>query len=305
MVVLFKLEEYTFYYILRNFESLFQSKGFLNKFYHLPSIILDKFFNELIGFYGNVPDRIMEYFSHDSLLLRNICLNDNFSDGRSYLNFVKSHRFQSIELQYSNWQRLIYLMEFFQPDDLEKLSIHKYNIEFIDRISLFYSYNVEDNERVFTIPTFRNLKYLSVNSIDITDSKLFNIVRFINLLEYVDISNTNITDIRLLKKQKNLKHLDCTNIRVCGRNFIHLACFKNLKYLSFDGAEKLNWMGNSNSFIDSNINDQEKIAYLEVPIEFKSKYEWDFNEFINIVIWKDLEFLNVSKMSNMQLENSA
>lgn len=309
---IFKLQDYIYFFLLRNFELLIDDPIFVKDLSHMPSSMLDKLFNGLNYFYGGLTYKILKFFTDNPFSFGDVILyNDNISfksyieDKKIIEDFLKNKKFKSLNLNCFTNIHFSYVLKNLNFDNLSKISINNCKMQrivsndfkdYLQAIDYILNLNARI-ENSCTLKNVRNLTVLNLFGLDVDDENFYWITKTIHSLEDVNISNTLITDIRLLKNQKNLRILNfIEQSENFNRNVIHLASFEKLESLCFGNKinkNKLCWDNEIIPSIARNLNLDEKKLYLNVPEIFRSKYAWDINEFLCLVSWKDLRLIYI------------
>ncbi|CAD5118056.1 DgyrCDS6796 [Dimorphilus gyrociliatus] len=307
MAIILRLEDQVFYYILRNFGYLKDKTIFLKlfKLKNISPMMCEKIFNGLNTFYAGMPRNIFEAFTTKSIPLKNVILCDENLDHKTCRKFLKRHKFQSLKIQLLKHISVEELVELVDNNELRVLGIH--NCSYIQKSEL--NSNLKGKKDIVeklnlrflkNPPQLRNLTVLNISNTSIDDIHFYCLTREVYHLEDVNIAETHITDLRLLKKQENLQYLDCTELSSdVGNSYIHLHCLTRLKRLRFGNANqaktnlKLAWSHEIHPLIMSYLNENQIKQYKGVPDQFRSKCNWDISAFLELADWKDLLFFDL------------
>lgn len=302
-----KLQDISFYYIVKNFAFLMERPRFCESFKNrqVPYSICNDIFNALNDYYNGMSDGLIEMFDKESFQLTDIRYSDRNLSHSSKHKFLEGHKFKSLTFDYLVNSTVEDVLELVDGEELNSLSIHSCMFS----SELYTNSNKRRNgQKGYSKPRFLkiypNLKHLTVLSVSnclINDIQFFFITKEVNSLINVNISATNITDIRLLKKHTNLQYLDCSYLKESAeKNFVHLHCFKNLRKLRFGNPEipkskiRLGWSSYINPFYKHFITRKDFEQFRQPPKKFAQKENWYISGFLELADWKDLEFLDVT-----------
>lgn len=298
-----KFEDYIFFHILRNFESLTDNATFIKHLSKISTILRDRIFNGLSIFDGCINKNYLQLFCNKDLPLKNVFLNNNIEDKELSKKFLQTHQFESVEILQMSYLNFIEVFQNVNSENLNKLVVHHCTMAYFSVFYEKYYKNDKCPEKkpryTKSPPIFKNLTFLDISNINVDDEHFYFVMRGIERLEKIDISNTQISDIRPLKFQKNLVYLHYSGIESSeADNSIHLQCLDKLKWLTLDvnSSRKLDmrWLNYINPVIESHLSADEKEFYLKVPEKFQSKEFWSHDEFIQLACWKNLEFFHIS-----------
>ncbi|CAD5118058.1 DgyrCDS6798 [Dimorphilus gyrociliatus] len=233
---------------------------------------------------------------------------DNYKDEYSYIEYLKNRKVPPVICD-----RLFNELNGFYaglPDDVIKVFA---NDDFPLNNIRFGDTNFRNDASIEFLKCHK-LRGLTIENLELTTiEELLDLInceelktlsfhhcREVHQFEDVNISETSITDIRLLKRHVNLEHLDCTELidNAC-KSYIHLHCFVKLKRLRFGNSSskikklQMTLINQINPLIKKFLTKEEIENYNELPERFKSKRKWDLTEFIELSYWKDLSFIDI------------
>ncbi|CAD5118057.1 DgyrCDS6797 [Dimorphilus gyrociliatus] len=309
MDAMLSLEDLVFYCIIRNFEDLKDNPFFLKRLRQkiIPPAICNKLFNGLNSFYGGIPEVFVEAFTSNNFQLNSVTFSDRNIDDEKCIEIFKDHEIKHLNLFQLG---LLTVEDFFEFVDFQKLE--SLSINYCQALSCKQSFTkprkTETDEQPDTSfvnflvksPPLHNLTKLDVSNTKIKDIQFYFITRKAEFLEDINISDTYITDLRLLKKQSNLQYLDCSQLsRLASRQYIHLHCLTKLKQLRFGFHSKkiaklrLGWNTEINPLYKDLISKDDLEDFISVPDAFKCRQFWNISEFLVLADWKDLTFFDL------------
>ncbi|CAD5118059.1 DgyrCDS6799 [Dimorphilus gyrociliatus] len=307
MPIVLRLEDLVFFHIIRNFTTFKEQEFFLQLFKQgkVPPVTCDKLFNGLNRFYGGIPDEILKIFTKENFKLRNITLDDSNIFNKLTSTFLTGHKLQSLTIERLAIWTVEDVIDLIDSDELKTLSCHR--ATFLPENKIYKKVlkrKRKQETQNFTFirqsPRLINVTSLYVSKTKMNNVQLFFVTKEMFLIENLDIADTRITDLRLLKKQSNLQYLDCSGLKeFAGKHYIHLHCLKKLKHLRFGNTEtrltmlRLGWSSIINPVIRQNLNEEEFKAFSSVPEQFRSRSTWHMSEFLELANWKDLRFFDL------------
>lgn len=306
---LLKLEDLTFIYIIKLIDKYRDNKYFI-EFLHnknLPFLICDRLFNGLNGYYVGIHDYVINIFDNiNNMELRYIRIGDeNLTNKNLLINFIKNHKLKSLIIEYLELITIEELLENINYDELNILSLHRCKFLTKNKLCKEIKYNSNNKSKFQFLINYLpliNLTSLNLANTNTNDVQFFYLTKQIYQLEDVNISDTCITDIRLLKKQFNLKYLDCSELAIDSwKTYIHLHCLNNLKRLRFGNSiNRLNksiyWSNYVNPLIKYFLNDDELKYYNSLPERFQkinNDIYYNMTEFFDLSNWKQLTFIDI------------
>lgn len=315
MSVILRLEDYSFYKLLNNFEKLIENDNFVKKLRNdkIPLNISNRLFNELDNFYCGIPCKLLKTFKNDYFQLNNITFRDRNILDRYSIRILNEHRINYLCLKQLNKLYIDNILDILNCKEIIHLKLNQSIFLMEKELYDFRIESVNDASNwIFVLkrpfPLFTNLIVLNLSKSKIDNNNFFYLSKNMILIEDLNISYTNINDLRILKRFKKLKSLFCMGMTDAAHyNFIHIHCLKSLQYVSagYDGIQNDDLIINSEiePFIVNFLTDEELDDYVDVDKKFSSKTDWTFKEFFSLVKWKDLKFFNFT--TDCELDSSS
>ncbi|WP_373399131.1 leucine-rich repeat domain-containing protein [Algoriphagus halophilus] len=195
-----------------------------------------------------------------------------------------------------NWK--VFFREKFQISEYDSIDINQL-YRFVEMDSLDIS-GTDSLLNLKPMEAMRQLKYVNLSNTQITELGPISNVTF---LEYLDVSNTPASDIQFIKYSDRLKHLDISNTQI--QHIEELANLKSLTSLkadytpimSFAVLNEFDSLKNL-SLVQSGFNSAENIKELKhlKRLDLSRNYLINFTSLAELM---DLEYLNLSE-TNIQ-----
>lgn len=195
-----------------------------------------------------------------------------------------------------NWK--LFLREKFQLSEYDSIDVDQL-YRFVGLDSLDIS-GTDSLLNLKPIEAMRELKYVDLSNTQITELGPISNVTF---LEYLNVSNTPASDIQFIKYSDRLKHLDISNTKI--QHIEELANLKSLSSLKADYTPIMSFAVlnefdslKSLSLVQSGFNSAENIKELKnlKSLNLSRNYLINFNSLSELT---DLEYLNLSE-TNIQ-----
>lgn len=303
MYIVFTLEDIAFYNFLRNFREFIKNPQFRHylKKNNLPITLNNKIFNGLNRYYCGIPDNVLKYFRKEFFQLNSIEFDDRNIEHEKSIEIINQHQIRCLYIKNLSFLSIENVLEVIQEDNLHELTVN--NVSFLPDCKIYQKDYKENYKFLKDFPSFKFVRKLNISHTNMRNFYFYFLTKEMNLIEDLNISNTFIHDLRLLKKFKKLKFLDCTGIAGATQYTIYLQFLKNLEYLRFgvkkELLSKLVLLININPVLEQFFTEEECNDFLQIPDEFKSKPKWNLSEFIELVHWKKLVFLDYVGTSSL------
>lgn len=321
MYPVFRLEELTFYYLVRNFQASLKINGFKEMFknHKLSTQLYNRLFRELNRYYDGITDDMADAFSSEYTSLTELHLTDKNTENEAThgeelrvtaLEFLKRHPFQSLNIEYLSKIAVESILYRIQKESVFEINIIRSKFELKEELFNIHRKRKNDQDyQIFSIcqsPKFVNVAKLHLPRVKIDNFQFCHLTRHMKNLIDLNISNTSITDFRLLKYFKSLKYLDCTFLsNVFYNGALFLQFLKKLEFLKFgsiisSNSKTLSWSNSVDDDLLLLLNGNEQDELTEPPKKFKSKTVWTFSEFLEKLKLKNLKFFDCDKFWNFE-----
>lgn len=304
MIKILKLEEYSLLCIVKNFNALLKSftiQRFIKEKKLYPHLY-DKIFNHLNSFYGGIPSTFLSIFVNDTYHLRDIRLCDkNFKFERDF-EFLSKNNVRYLKLESLELIEFEKLYDIINCEEIIELAIN--DCQFKPEDLLCKKIKIEKNgllvnKTVFSqeFPKLTNLTILNVQYTGMNDVQFYFLMKEVKNLTELNIMDTLIWDLKLLKTQKHLQHLQCGDLTSNAKeNFAHLLCLDKLKTLRFNSPDEYesgerHFWNALHTMIKSHLTESEIDFYFKLPSNVPIRDYWNEDNVLSAANWKDLTFL--------------
>lgn len=249
---MFTLKEFCLRTVAKNSYTLLNVDLNLGK--NLENYLVGEIFNYLDEYNLGIYEDCLEYFVCKRTQLKRVKFNGRRIKNKTFLAFLKNHPLESVNIKNLNEFSINDWIKYVNNEDLQELSI--INCQFIDK-NLLNSMNY--------LKKFRNLLKLNISFTKFDDNCFNFICNELLLLEYLDITNTNV---QILTPIKNLTNLNTFIYRICNETIIN---FQQLY----------------------NLNEIDNIQYINIGFIAAKCIERIEENFLNCNYWKYLKFLRI------------
>lgn len=193
-----------------------------------------------------IEENFLLSFTSSKVSLKNITLHCNRITNASSMAFLRSHQIESIYIEHFKKTKVKDWLNFVNDCTLKNLCLRE--CTFLGDIDHECNdYNIDD---IICLSRFKNLIILDVSYTDFHNLHFEYICKYMEYLNNLNISGTNISDLKCIKYIKKLTIFDCSQIRnqsVC-QTFNSL---KHLKYLqSLDITQSYHSFADNDEFLD-------------------------------------------------------
>lgn len=253
--MLLSLEDLAFDILLKNFEILIANKTSNSVFSKtIPTLISEKILHGLNDCFLGVPPNSLRHFKRRNFMLANIRVNGRRIRTISKMLFLRGHELLSAKLENFYNIRVESWIKHLKVSNLRELSLE--GCCFLDR-SVVVDQNQSENEEneneimkklnsilpTYEILDFSCLKILNVGCSDINDIQFDHLTKNCSNLSELNISSTNITNLRLLERFPRLEMLDCSfpKCKSVYDTYLALLKLKSLKTLDISKSDNIGY----------------------------------------------------------------
>lgn len=293
-----RLQDHAFDTFIGNCENLMKQPKFRQRLQRIPipPLICDKIFNGLNKYYCGIPSDILKHFTSKLFNLKEIKLSGR-NLGKEDYEILSEHKLIGLHLEHLKdvpIEKILYILD---SSLLTNLTMNNIVLPSISKLikRLSYKKRTIDYKLVKSYLPFSNIRRLNITGSSASNAQFFHMTKRMEEIEYLNISGTAITDIRLLKHFPNLRHLDCSRLPIGSESYIiHLLCLSKLEYLQIGNPKhfgsKLMVKKYIEPIIKNLLPEKELADYQKLPNECYQKIQWSFSQFLEMANWEDLKF---------------
>lgn len=304
----FRLEEYVLYYLVKNLENLLNNEKFVKNLskYKLPYGISNRLFDEVERYSCGINDKLLKIFCEEYMTLTEIRLNDVNIDDRESFEALRNLQLRSLVIKSIYTIQVEDLINIVAQNTVTELVINQadfrsenYLFDRLERRRNKYALGSTVNE---SFPKLANVEKLDLQSANISDVQFYYFTKYMTKVVDLNISLTSISELRLIKKFRKLKFLDCTRLHHTADQFCLVFQFlPELEYLRFGypstskTKQKLIWSNHVNDFLKNVMDKEEQAELTRAEKKFNTKKSWSFSEFLEMLLLKNLKFVECIK----------
>ncbi|CAD5123096.1 DgyrCDS11469 [Dimorphilus gyrociliatus] len=304
---MFTLEGIAYNCLIRNFQTLMDDSKSRKRLFSatIPPIIAEKVLHQINEYYLGVPPNILKHFTKNNTILKDIAINGRRIKGITLMQFLRGHNLNSAALINFNLIRVEKWIKYLKVSTLKQLSLE--GSCFLDRIVVqeenHHEQGGEETKRLnmellqTKPPSYKGLGFkclvqLSLANTDINDVHFLHFTKDCPQLRHLNISSTNITDLRLLEKFQNLESLDCSypNSTNVYDTYLALLKLKSLKVLDISKSDRIGY----GALILRYKGPNEKGSSTSTKTSKSKEKDWHLSDFLNNAMWENMTHFNLS-----------